>query len=64
MVICPQIHLINYLGTDKYGNDWFGETQYDGSQIWMQFRNGKIINGGITPRDFNGDTGLSCPVRR
>jgi hypothetical protein len=44
----------NFLGIDRFGNEWFVEIQVDGTQIWVQVRNGKIANGGVnmTPRDF------------
>ncbi|MDY6120115.1 MAG: hypothetical protein SPI03_02065 [Campylobacter sputorum] len=36
-----------------------------GEQIWVQTRNGQVINGGINkePRIFNSETGLSSPTR-
>ena len=49
------------LGTDKFGNVWSARTNADGTQVWVQTRNGEIINGGLnqTPRQFNSETGLS-----
>ncbi|HEY6645023.1 RHS repeat-associated core domain-containing protein [Povalibacter sp.] len=49
------------LGPDKYGNVWSALTRADGTQVWVQTRNGRIINGGVnqTPRIYNPDTGLS-----
>lgn len=49
------------LGTDKFGNTWSAVTRADGTQVWTQTRNGKIINGGVnnTPHSFNPETGLS-----
>jgi filamentous hemagglutinin len=45
----------NYLGTDRFGNGWFAEVRADGTQIWVQVREGRIMNGGVnaTPRDFD-----------
>lgn len=53
----------NYLGTDKYGNDWYAQSQSDGSQIWVEVRNGIIFEGGINeePRTWNPQTGLKKP---
>ncbi|MCI5143730.1 MAG: hypothetical protein D3909_18800 [Candidatus Electrothrix sp. ATG1] len=49
------------LGTDRFGNEWSARIQPDGSQVWVQTRNGVIQNGGVnqTPRNYNPDTGLS-----
>lgn len=49
------------LGTDQFGNTWSARTNPDGSQTWVQSRNGEIINGGVNqrPRAFNPQTGLS-----
>jgi filamentous hemagglutinin len=51
------------LGTDKYGNTWAARINADGTQIWVQYRNGVIINGGVNtaPRTYNPQTGLSGP---
>lgn len=51
----------NYMGTDKYGNEWYSQMQSDGSQIWVTTRNGTIQNGGINnpPKTWNADTGYS-----
>ena len=51
----------NYLGNDKWGNNWYAETQADGTQIWVQVRNGEIINGGFNniPRPWDSLTGFS-----
>ena len=53
----------NYLGSDQYGNEWYGETRPDGTQAWTRVRNRRIINGGVnpTPREFNPYTGLNDP---
>ena len=52
-----------FLGQDRYANDWSALVQQDGTQVWTQARNGKMINGGIniTPRLLQGETGLSRP---
>jgi hypothetical protein len=52
------------LGTDKFGNRWSARTNPDGTQTWVQIRNGEIINGGVnqTPRMFHPGTGLSAPI--
>jgi len=49
------------LGTDKFGNVWAARTLGDGTQVWVQTRNGVIQNAGInqTPRAFNPEMGLS-----
>jgi hypothetical protein len=55
----------NFLGVDKYGNQWFSNLQKNGNQVWVQVRNNKIINGGVnnTPKDFSSQTGLSSPIK-
>ena len=47
----------NFVGTDRFGTDWFAETRPDGAQVWVQIRDGKITNGGLnlTPREFDLD---------
>lgn len=52
-------------GNDKFGNTWSSQNRSDGTQVWIQARDGKIINGGVdqTPRQFNAETGLSSPVK-
>jgi len=54
----------NFQGTDQWGNDWYAQTQSDGSQVWVSSRNGVIQDGGVnlTPRTYNPQTGLSSPV--
>jgi len=51
----------NYLGTDRFGNEWYAKTLEDGSQIWTQVRKGQITNGGLNPnpRIYNSQSGLS-----
>ena len=51
----------NYMGIDKYGNEWYSQMQSDGSQVWVTTRNGTIQNGGINnpPKTWNADTGYS-----
>ncbi len=51
----------NTLGTDKFGNVWSAKLKPDGTQVWVQSRNGSITNGGInlTPKEFNDEMGLS-----
>jgi len=52
------------LGNDVHGNTWAARIQEDGSQVWIQSRNGKIINAGLNkvPRSYNPETGLSSPT--
>lgn len=49
------------LGTDRFGNTWFHRIREDGTQVWVQVRDGVIQNGGVnqTPRPFNPQSGLS-----
>jgi hypothetical protein len=44
----------NLIGSDRFGNEWYAETQPGGGQIWVQLRGRAIVNGGInpTPRAF------------
>ena len=53
------------LGTDKYGKIWSAKIQPDGTQIWTQVRDGKIVNAGVNqaPKQFNSETGLSSPTK-
>jgi hypothetical protein len=37
----------NFLGTDKFGNDWYAAIRPDGKQVWVQVRGNTIINGGL-----------------
>lgn len=52
----------NRVGTDRFGVVWAAQAMQDGSQVWVQIWNGRIINGGrnLTPRSFNPMTGLSA----
>ncbi len=51
----------NFLGSDKYGTEWFARLTKDGKQIWAGVRKGSIRYGGMneTPKIFNSGTGLS-----
>ncbi|MCA8435445.1 filamentous hemagglutinin N-terminal domain-containing protein [Burkholderia seminalis] len=53
------------LGPDKYGTVWSAQLQSDGSQVWVQTRNGQIWNGGVnkTPLPYNPETGLAAPTK-
>jgi hypothetical protein len=44
----------NFLGMDRFGNRWFAEVRADGTQTWVQVREGRITNGGVNtaPRVF------------
>ena len=55
----------NYLGPDKWGNQWYAATQADGHQIWVQVRNGQIVNAGLNERarPWSPETGLSRVAR-
>ncbi|MDO4939935.1 MAG: hypothetical protein Q4E54_08270 [Lachnospiraceae bacterium] len=50
-----------YRGRDADGCDWNSEMQQDGSQKWVRYRNGRIINGGINnpPRRWDSITGYN-----
>lgn len=51
----------NYIGTDRYGTQWYSKTQPDGKQIWVRIYNDRIINAGEneTPKIFDPQTGLN-----
>ena len=53
------------LGTTSSATRGPRGSQEDGSQVWVQTRNGEIINGGVnpTPRAFRPQTGLSAPKK-
>lgn len=38
-------HPANRLGRDLFGILWAAETVPDGSQIWIQIKDGRVING-------------------
>jgi hypothetical protein len=61
LLIDTVLNINNYLGTDKWGNDWYAQTCLDYTQIWVQIRKGEIINGGLNliPRPWNSITGFS-----
>lgn len=63
ILIDTALNADNYLGTDKWGNNWDAQTQADNTQIWVQVRNGEIISGGfnIISRTWNALTGFSRP---
>ncbi len=54
------------LGTSSNnGHQWAAKTLGDGSQLWVEVRNGQVWNGGINavPRTFNSTTGLASQTR-
>ena len=55
----------NYIGVDKYGSSWYAQTRSDGSQVWVQSRNGVITNGGVNsvPKIWDNETGLSLNLK-
>lgn len=55
----------NYYGRSKWGNNWHAKINSDGSQTWVESRNGVIINAGInkTPRLYDPATGFKASVR-
>jgi hypothetical protein len=50
----------NSLGINRFGNDVFVSTRADGSQVWVEIRNGIIQNGGVNnpPRTWIPNEGL------
>ncbi len=64
ILIDTALNADNYLGNDKWGNNWYAQIQADDTQIWVQVRNGEIINGGCNniPRSWNSVTGFSSPL--
>lgn len=55
----------HYKGKDANGNSWHVKIMKDGSQLWVQHRNGIIQNGGknIKPRKWNNKKGLNKPIK-
>lgn len=53
----------NYLGKDKYGNDWYGKTRADNTQVWVRVRNSQVTNGGVnaTPGTYDAQLGILKP---
>ncbi|PVX82656.1 hemagglutinin repeat-containing protein [Paraburkholderia unamae] len=53
------------LGPDKFGTVWSAKIQPDGTQVWVQTRNGQVWNGGVnqTPLPYNPETGLAAPIK-
>lgn len=50
----------NNLGTNRFGNTVFVSIQADGTQVWVETRNGIIQNGGVNnpPRKWIPGEGL------
>ena len=55
-----------YKGTDIKGNNWHYKEIEDGSQLWVEIRDGVIQNGGINkpPRSWDPQTGLNRNIYR
>ena len=55
----------NYMGTDQFGNRWYSRLQSDGSQIWVETRNGIIREGGVNnpPKTWDPNTGYNSPIK-
>jgi filamentous hemagglutinin len=51
----------NLQGVDRFGMMWAAQTMPDGTQLWVQLREGRITNGGVNerPRHFDPSRGLS-----
>lgn len=52
-----------YVGTDKYGNKWNVRIDDDGYQLWVEYRNEIIQEGGRNriSKKWNAETGLNKP---
>ena len=50
----------NKLGTVSRGNEWYAEQNADGTQTWVEVRDGTIRNGGVNevPKEFDPETVL------
>lgn len=50
----------NYLGKDRWGNDWYAKISENGTQTWVRAQNGVINNAGVNdvPREWDPETGL------
>lgn len=50
-----------FSGNDKYGNSWHIDTNSNGNQWWVRFRNNTINEGGMneTPKPWDPETGLN-----
>ncbi len=56
-----------HVGKDARGNDWHMKINEDGSQLWVETRDGVIRNGGLNnpPKPWDEDTGLKYnPFRK
>ena len=53
----------NFRDKDKYENEWYTMDLEEGSQVWVEVRNGNIFEGGINkaPKPWDPDTGLKKP---
>lgn len=67
IIFIEYISILPPKNIDKYGNEWYVQSNEDGNQIWVKVRNGSIENGGITinhtPKLYNSETGLSSPFK-
>lgn len=53
-----------YRGTDKYGNKWNVKIDDNGDQLWVEYRDGIIQEGGRNniSKKWNAETGLNKPT--
>ncbi len=60
MLLETSNNAVNKLGTNRFGNDVYVSNRSDGSQIWVETRNGIIQNGGVNnpPRTWIKNEGL------